>query len=116
MPAARAYAGAPGGDNGNLYFSLYLCPLHLVLFNTETPDDTGSIDAPEVAWLAADFAAANASRAATPWLVAGAHRPLYCTNGNWQSSDKDCNLFAGVMRDQAEATVARFGVDLVLAA
>ena len=117
MPPARAYgAGAPGGANGNLYFSLDLGPVHLTMFNTETPDDTGSVDAPEVAWLEADLAAANASRAATPWLVAGAHRPLYCTNGAWQSSDKDCAVFAGVMRGQAEQTFARHGVDLVLGA
>jgi len=117
MPAAQSYgSAAPGGQNFNLYYSLNLGPLHLTMFNTETPDDTGSIDAPEVAWLEADLAAANASRASTPWLVAGAHRPLYCTNGNWQSSDKDCNLFAGVMRGQAEPTFHRNGVDLVLAA
>ena len=99
-----------------LAYSLNLGPLHLVSFNTETPDDTGNIDAPEVAWLQADLAAANASRAATPWLVAGAHRPLYCTNGAWSTSDKDCAIFAGVMRGQAEAVLARNGVDLVLGA
>ena len=97
-----------------LAYSLNLGPLHLVSFNTETPDDTGSIDAPEVAWLDADLAKANASRAATPWLVAGAHRPLYCTNGG--KTDKDCVGFAGVMRGQAEAVLARHGVDLVLGA
>jgi len=97
-----------------LAYSLDLGPLHLVSFNTETPDDTGSIDAPEVAWLDKDLAKANASRAATPWLVAGAHRPLYCTNGG--KTDKDCVGFAGVMRGQAEAVLARNGVDLVLGA
>ena len=99
-----------------LYYSLDVGPLHVVMFNTETPDDTGSVDAAEVSFLDADLAAANASRAVTPWLVAGAHRPLYCTNGLWKSSDKDCALFAGVMRGQAEATLARHGVDLVLGA
>jgi hypothetical protein len=117
MPPARAYGpSAPGGANGNLFFSLDMGPVHLTMFNTETPDDTGSVDAPEVAWLEADLAAANASRAATPWLIAGAHRPLYCTNGGWQTTDKDCAVFAGVMRGQAEATFARHGVDLVLGA
>jgi len=116
MPAAASYgARAPGGANGNLYYSLNLGPVHLTMFNTETPDDTGSVDAPEVAWLEADLAAANASRSAQPWVVAGAHRPFYCTNG-WNSGNKDCAGFAGVMRGQAEATFARNGVDAVFGA
>lgn len=115
MPPARNYGpAAPGGANGNLYFSLDIGALHLVLYNSETPDDTGSVDAAEVAWLEADLAAAVSANAT--WLIAGAHRPLYCTNGAWNTSDKDCSLFAGVMRAQAETTFNKHKVDLVLGA
>lgn len=33
----------------------------------------------QLAWLTADLAAANANRAAVPWVVAMSHYPFYCT-------------------------------------
>lgn len=111
MPPAAAYPpAAPGGDVASRYYSLDVGGVHLVLFDTETPEDTGDVEAGEVAWLRADLAAhANAT-----WTVCGAHRPFYCTNGG--ATDKDCAVFAGVMRAQVEAVFVAGGADVVLGA
>jgi hypothetical protein len=119
MPPARdlpaGEVGRVGGPNNSTYYSLDLpSGVHLVVFNSETPDDTGSVDSAQVTWLAADLAAARASNAS--WLVAGAHRPLYCTNDGYASKNKDCTVFAPIMRSQAEATFAGAHTDLILAA
>ena len=37
-------------------------------------------------WLKKDLAAANANRAAVPWVVAGSHFPFYCTGCDGKSA------------------------------
>ena len=113
MPPARVYGGV-GGPNGNLFFSVDVGALHLVLFNTETALDTGDISSDELVWLTRDLAAVN--RSMTPFVVLGGHRPLYCTNGAFPPNDKDCGDFAAIMRLQAEKQLRDARVDLVLGA
>jgi hypothetical protein len=72
------------------------------------------VDAAQAAWLAADVAAARAGAANATWVIAGAHRPLYCTNGG--GKDTDCGTYAPLLRSQIEAAFDAAAVDLVLAA
>jgi hypothetical protein len=34
-------------------------------------------------WLLKDLTAANKNRDATPWIIAMGHRPMYCSNSNF---------------------------------
>ncbi len=66
----------------------------------------------QLRWLTADLEAASKQRATTPWIVAGGHRPLYCSN-----HDKtQCKTFASLLRSKAEGTFNANGVDLVIQA
>lgn len=113
--------GAPFSPaNNRTYFSMALGPqVHLTLYDTESPIDTSDVDDVQAAWLAADLKAANAARAAgngAAWLIVGAHRPNYCTNGGWNSSNKDCHIMADILREQIEDAFYSNKVDLSLAA
>lgn len=60
------------------------------------------------AFLAADLAAASASR----WKIVGGHRPFYCSD-----NDKtQCGSFSAILRAQGEAILAAAAVDLVITA
>jgi len=112
MPNATVY-GAFGGPNNSSWYSLdFGGSTHVVFFNTETAEDTGDVDGPLVSWLQADLTTAKKNNHSI--VIAGAHRPFYCTNGGYKSSNKDCTFFAPIMRDQAEAVFA--SADLVLGA
>lgn len=117
MPPAKQYTlpngTVVGGMNNNSYHSLDIGPLHLVFFDTETALDAGNVDqGDQLAWLEADLGSVH--RDVTPWVVAGAHRPLYCTNDG--GKDTDCNVYAPLLRSQAEHIFLSTRTDLVLAA
>ena len=95
------------------YYSFDVTPsVHFVMLDTESILDTSDISPAEAAWLAGDLAAA----AGATWRLAAGHRPLYCTNGGYGSSNKDCGGFAANLRAQAEAVLSRGHVDLVTTA
>lgn len=104
-----ANATAPPGDE--LFYSLRVGPLHLVMTDTETDFDTADMSDAQVAWVAADLAGVD--RAATPWVVAAGHRPLYCTD---KSNAEQCGGFAAWLRGKVEATYVAAGVDVVVGA
>ena len=80
-------AGTHGGSvpsGTSRWYSTDFGLVHLVniefnMYNAD--DDCGQTcrDA-QLKWLEADLAAANANRAAVPWIVAFSHFPLYCSN------------------------------------
>lgn len=98
------------------FFSTEVGGVHWVLYDTESPLDVGDVPPAEASWLKSDVAAARAAGGAQKWLVLAAHRPLYCTNGNWQHGDKDCDTFAGTIRSQIESSLIAARVDLQLTA
>lgn len=63
---------APTGGESNFYYSTNVGAVHLLFVSSEHPAGPGSAQA---AWAAADLAAVDA--AATPWVVAVIHRPIY---------------------------------------
>ena len=81
-PASALAAAPPGGAASPLYWSLDVGPVHLVSYNTEVyfwPALYGVASAAaQHAWLERDLAAADANRAAVPWVVVMGHRPMYC--------------------------------------
>ena len=66
----------------NLFYSLDVGPVHVVVYNTEAFFWPGSFDAAYMrsmhAWLDRDLAVANQARDRTPWVIVLGHRPLYC--------------------------------------
>jgi hypothetical protein len=106
----------PVSARGNrTFFAFSAGGVHFTMFDTESPLDVGDVPAAEVAWLKSD---AVAARAAAPrgWLIAAAHRPVYCTNGNWNTTDKDCAVFAETIRTQVEPALLEAAVDFVYGA
>ncbi len=80
------FAGMPGAGasaSDSLFWSADIGPVHLVSYNTEAyfwpKHFTYEHAAAQHAWLDTDLAAADANRAAVPWVVVMAHRPMYCT-------------------------------------
>jgi hypothetical protein len=105
--------GIATANNGS-YYSLRIGPsVHLTTFNSETALDTADIDPDQLTWLKADLTAARANSSVV-WLLAGAHRPLYCTNDGGKGSD--CGTFAGVLRGLGETAFVSSKTDLVAAA
>jgi acid phosphatase type 7 len=115
MPLARdPVTGALSANNGS-YFSLDIGPsLHLTTFNTETALDTADVDTNQTLWLLGDLGLARAGDANRTWVLAGAHRPLYCTNDGGKGSD--CGTFASLLRSQVEGVFAQTKTDMVFAA
>ena len=68
-------AGVASGSNTNMFYSFDDGLAHWVLWNSEAfwaqPLDSQTA---MINWLRADLAAANANRAAVPWLIAVAHK------------------------------------------
>ena len=80
--------------------------VHFLMLSTESYFYY-NYSAAQLAWARADLASVD--RARTPWVVAAAHRSMYC------SCDADCDGDAAAVRGGAqglEAALNEFGVDL----
>jgi len=76
-----------------------------VFFFPQAPEEVERM----VAWLDADLARANQRRAAAPWVVVFAHRPLYCS-----AKEKNCALEPPRVRARLAPLLQAHGVDLYL--
>jgi hypothetical protein len=81
------------------------------MIDTESVLDVSDVSASNQQWLKEDLGIAKLG---ATWVLVGGHRPLYCTNGGYKSSNKDCKGMAENLRVQVEATMQ--GVDVVLGA
>jgi len=63
---------APSGGEASFWYSTNVGAVHLLFISSEHPSTPGS---PQAVWAAADLAAVDV--AATPWVVAVIHRPIY---------------------------------------
>mmetsp|Transcript_3427 Transcript_3427/g.11917 ORF Transcript_3427/g.11917 Transcript_3427/m.11917 type:complete len:511 (-) Transcript_3427:173-1705(-) len=85
----------PGPDakaSENHWYSFDIGPAHVVAYNTEAffqPQDYNvSYMQAMYDWLEQDLKRANANRAAVPWVIVHAHRPMYCVV---RGPDGDCD-------------------------
>mmetsp|Transcript_30174 Transcript_30174/g.79240 ORF Transcript_30174/g.79240 Transcript_30174/m.79240 type:complete len:439 (-) Transcript_30174:730-2046(-) len=77
---AARFAFPAENRTDNLFYSVDVGPVHLVAYDSEMVwgGYTPALRA-QYAWLAADLARADANRAAVPFVVVHAHRPMYCS-------------------------------------
>jgi hypothetical protein len=98
----------------NMWWSADVGVVHFISINTET-DFPGSPEGPgtylgggpfgdQLGWLEADLQKAVANRARVPWIIVGAHRPLYSS-----STAGDCTS----CQKAFEPLFLKYNVDLV---
>lgn len=97
----------PGNGNGNFWHSYDFKNVHYVAACSECDYSAGS---PQLAWLEADLAAANANRAVVPWVIFMLHRPIYSAdNDGWSAHRPGCPLAVAF-----EPLLLAHSVDLVI--
>ena len=65
---------SPSNGNGLFWYSFDVGPVHIVYYSTEHDFRRAS---PQYIWLEEELRSVNRSR--TPWLIVGAHRPMYAS-------------------------------------
>lgn len=92
-------------QHDNHYYSFDLGPVHVVAWNSEAFFYPQYFDAAYAdrmyEWLAFDLKSVN--RSLTPWVVAHAHRPMYCAESRASNE-------SGESRCDAEKEAARLGI------
>jgi hypothetical protein len=101
------YAAVPATGNSNLWYSFDHGPAHYTFIDSEESQDAGS---PQLTWLAADLAAADARRATTPWLFVAQHRPVFCST----KSEEGDHTPGGRFPRSLEPLLKQYHVDVVL--
>ena len=118
MPRAMGSGSTDGSDTDegmDMWHSYNLGGIHFISYSSEVffsaTDETQSR---MVQWLTVDLAAANTAeaRAAQPWVVAYAHRPMYCSNVDGD----DCTKVDSVVRLALEDLMYENKVDLIFEA
>jgi len=99
MPGPAAQASE------NLWYSFDYGGVHVAVFSTEHDFEL------QTAWLQADLAKAAKNRATVPWIVAMAHKPMYCSTDDYF----DCKLGNLKIAAVMEPLLKEAGVDLFLA-
>lgn len=95
-------------DGFDMWWSADIGLVHLVVLSSETFFARSQDNARQVAWLKADLAAANKNRGDVPWVIAMAHRPIYCSN----LDGDDCTKPDSVLRAGFEDALVEGGVDI----
>jgi len=95
----------PDTGNAVFWYSYTYGSVHFVMLSGEHDLSEG---APQRTWLEADLA--RVDRAASPWVIASIHRPLYCS-ANF-SADYTVAVHLAALLDDV---LLRYSVDLVLA-
>jgi hypothetical protein len=106
----RARIASPGADPAATWWSLNWGAVHFLVFNTEVDFAPGS---DQHSFVAADLAGVD--RAATPWLVAVGHRPMYIDSAYAGGGTAADQVVAADLRDALEPLFISSGVDLTLA-
>lgn len=103
--------GASSGSNTNMFYSWNYGPVHFLAYNAESPYNFAIISQEQIEWIQKDLSRANSERDVRPWIIVYGHRPLYCTN-----IDFDCTGSAAYIRSQLESIFYENGVDLIFGA
>ena len=107
---ASSHGASPSGTSR--YFSVDIGLIHFVGLDLNAPETTPrtiGLDAGQLAWLAADLAAADANRAAVPWIVVTSHFPMYLSSAAAGEPAHGADSARWYLSDEAEAAVP--GVD-----
>lgn len=104
------------GNAENLYYSLNIGPMHLVIYSSEVfckKPNCRDVRVAQMNWLIQDLQKAQMERHVRPWVIAFAHKPLYCST-DWGLTDaiEDCHLQPLAMRREYEDLLAAHHVDL----
>lgn len=94
------------GSNSPFWYSFDYMGVHFSMFSTEHDVHQGSI---QYQWLVRDLEKANANRDKVPWVLALAHRPLYCSSHNANIS---CKSMAVKLRSELENLLLKQKVDV----
>ena len=96
----------------NHYYSFDLGPVHVVAWNSEAFFYPQYFDAAYADrmydWLARDLSSTNRSK--TPWIVAHAHRPMYCAESIGDGRGALSSLRGHFGKCDAEKEAARLGI------
>ena len=97
------------GSPSSLYSSFNVGPVHFISFDAEryfVPDYLGYTAMPtmeyvrqQYEWLQRDLHKAHGNRDKQPWIVAYAHRPMYCTHIDNDWNAPYCTEEAAALRD-----------------
>jgi len=94
-------------DLANLYYSFDYANIHFIALDSESVIDTTEFTNEQRDWLQSDLASVN--RTKTPWIIAYAHRPFYC------SSNPECDKNPFIL-EEAIKLFNEYQVDLVFSA
>lgn len=113
------------GDGENMFYSFNMGPAHIISFSSEVYYyyvDYRSIDY-QYRWLKKDLQEANLpeNRAKRPWIIAMAHKPMYCSNSDDPGM---CNNKSNLVRvgmpleptKGLEDLLCNYGVDIYFSA
>lgn len=106
----------PQAENDNLFYSVNLGPVHLIMYSSEvfcSKQHCKDVRVSQWNWLIQDLENARGNRRERPWIVAFAHKPLYCST-EWRdtSNVEDCFIQPLDMRKEYEDLLAAYNVDI----
>lgn len=111
-------------ETESLYFSFNIGPVHFVSLSSEVYffDDIEERVKAQYEWLEADLEEATRPevRAERPWIVLYAHRPMYCSNSDFDDCTREASHFrTGITDDKLygmEEVLMKYSVDLFIGA
>jgi hypothetical protein len=111
-------------QNSSYYYSLNIGRAHMIALSTEIffYDKKPQIDR-MMKWLEEDLITANQHRNEVPWIIAMAHKPLYCgidtrydINEKFFSNNDDCLTQTFITRKYLEEILYKYKIDLFIGA
>lgn len=102
--------------NDNMYYSVNIGPVHAIAYSSEVfcgKKRCKDVLISQRNWLINDLENAKNERKVRPWIVAFAHKPLYCS-AEWSdvTNIDDCVLQPIDMKREFEDLLAAYEVDL----
>lgn len=101
MPLDKGPANATGA-----YHQL-LGPIHMLMFNSETPIDTADISKQQIDDMQGYLDSVVPQK---KWLISYHHRPIYCTGGG----KLQCEIFSALLRAQITPFYFKNKIDMVI--
>jgi len=103
VPMVRRFH-SPSNGNGLFWYSFDVGPIHILHYSTEHDFRRTS---PQYAWIEQDLRSVDRSR--TPWIIVGAHRPMYASE-----TDEPYDYIKIMLQFYLEPLFYRYHVDLNL--